>query len=107
MSRYDRWDYAEDEYHTSAFADAGMGALRITLLFGSAAIALALIVVPIANKGSRAIARASFNNPGIDTMETGSISNGRQYTIRRSVLQTSPNAICVINGDGSRAGDCN
>lgn len=106
MSRYDHWDYTENEYHSSAIADAGMGALRITLLFGSAAIALALIVVPIANKGSRAIARASFSGPGIDTMETGSIGTTHRYTIHRSVLQTSPNAICIINNDGSRAGDC-
>ena len=32
---------------------AGMGILRITLLFGSAAVALALIIAPIADSQTR------------------------------------------------------
>jgi hypothetical protein len=42
-------------------------------------------------------------------MPIGSIgqrSNPGAYTIRRSVLQPSPNAVCIIRGNGMRTGDC-
>ncbi|WP_394887099.1 hypothetical protein ACG873_20390 [Mesorhizobium sp. AaZ16] len=77
------------------------GALRITLLFGSAAVALALIAVPLLE------GRNSDRLAGdIDLMSTGSIGRGETYTIRRSVLQSSPDAVCVIHSDGARSGDC-
>lgn len=80
---------------------AGMGALRITLLFGSAAVAFALLAVPILDARTRPdLARA-----GLDMTSTGSIDRGG-YTIRRSVLQSSPSAVCVIRNDGARRGDC-
>ena len=69
----------------SCFGIAGMGILRFTLLFGSAAMALALIIASIADGQTRY----------------------RFAAIRRSVLQSSPNAICFIQQDGSRRGDCN
>jgi hypothetical protein len=80
---------------------SGMGALRIALLFGSAAVALALIAVPLL-EGRSPDRLAS----GIDLMSTGSIGRGEIYTIRRSVLQPSPDAVCVIRADGARSGDC-
>lgn len=86
---------------------AGMGALRITLLFGSAAVALALIVAPIVDNRTKAHFADSGYAGGVDRMTTGSISKKRQYTIRRSVLQRSPVAVCVIHADGVRSGDCN
>jgi hypothetical protein len=90
---------------TSRAADAGMGILRITLLFGSAAVALALIAAPLLDTGSRPQhARDGF--AGIDTMSTGSIGRPGTYTIRRSVLQSSPDAVCVIRENGRRSGDC-
>lgn len=108
MSRQDEWDATDDDYRPSVVTDAGLGALRVALLFGSAAIALALIVVPIVDRGSSALGvQTAFGASGIDTMETGSIGPGHQYTIRRSVLQGSPSAICIINDNGTRAGDCN
>ena len=79
------------------------GALRITLLFAAAAVALALIAAPLleSRSGSR-LAR----NAGVDLMSTGSIGGTTSYTIRRSVLQSSPDAVCIIRGDGARSGDC-
>ena len=74
------------------------GALRIALLFGSAAVALALIAVPLLE------GRGSDRLAGL--MSTGSIGTGETYTIRRSVLQSSPDAVCVIRSDGTRSGDC-
>lgn len=80
---------------------AGFGALRLALLFGSLAVALALIIAPIAERHTR------IYTPGeIDGMTTGSIRSVETYTIRRSVLQPSPDSICVIRADGTRDGEC-
>jgi hypothetical protein len=78
------------------------GALRITLLFGAAAVALALIAAPLLESRSGSLAR----NTGVDMMSTGSIGGATSYTIRRSVLQSSPDAVCIIRSDGARSGDC-
>lgn len=83
---------------------AGVGILRAALLFGSAAVALAVILAPLAESQTRRIVGAD----GIDRMSTGSVSRGggSSYVIRRSVLQESPAAICIIRDDGTRSGDC-
>jgi hypothetical protein len=81
---------------------AGMVMLRATLLFGSAAMALALILTPIADRFSR--------DPNIgaalDYMATGSIERSGNYTIRRSVLQKDPSSVCIVRPDGRHSGDC-
>jgi hypothetical protein len=105
-----------------SFRAAGMGILRITLLFGSAAVALALIATPLLDSRTRS-GRADFAG-GLDRMSTGSVgstgsvestgpigstgSTGRPvtYTVRRSVLQPLPSSICVIRDNGQRSGDC-
>lgn len=84
----------------------GFGVLRITLLFGSIAIALAMLLTPLLSSN---MPYSSLGGPaaGLDTMATGSIrGGGDRYTIRRSVLQPSPDAICVIRENGNRAGAC-
>lgn len=84
-------------------ANAGMGLLRITLLFGSAAIALALFATPyLADQSRQQIAGSRYS--GLDLMSTGSIG-AKTYTVRRSILQTSPGAVCIIR-DGVQSGDC-
>ncbi|MBZ9755851.1 hypothetical protein LB524_11190 [Mesorhizobium sp. ESP6-5] len=86
-------------------ADAGMGALRLTLLFGSAAVALALIATPFLDSQARSqTARDGF--PGLDMTATGSISHRSTYTVRRSVLQADPGGVCIIRSDGKSSGDC-
>ncbi|TIL70320.1 MAG: hypothetical protein E5Y65_31345 [Mesorhizobium sp.] len=93
-----------------SFRAAGMGILRITLLFGSAAVALALIATPLLDNRTRS-ARDDFAD-GLDRMSTGSVgstgSTGRRdtYTLRSSVLQPLPTSICVIRDNGQRGGDC-
>ena len=89
----------------SRAADAGMGILRITLLFGSAAVALALVAVPLLD-GDSPPQHARDGFAGVDMMSTGSIGRSSTYTIRRSVLQSSPDAVCVIRDTGRRSGDC-
>lgn len=83
---------------------AGAGILRVTLLFGFVAVALALILTPLAENRTRT-AVASYSPLGLDRLTTGSTSGMRTYTVRRSVLQ-QPGAVCVIRSDGSRTGDC-
>lgn len=87
--------------------NAGMGVLRVSLLFGSIAVALALIIAPIAADKTRTIV-ARANAPfGIDQTVTGSVGTwGKRYTVHRSVLQSSRNAICIIQSNGARHGDC-
>ncbi|MGB3831101.1 MAG: hypothetical protein WA975_04455 [Mesorhizobium sp.] len=84
--------------------DAGMGLLRLTLLFGSAAVALAMIVTPILDRHTRQRDMAGYP-AGLDMTVTGSIGSGT-YTLRRSVLQRSPEAACIIRNDGRLSGDC-
>ncbi|MCU0831480.1 MAG: hypothetical protein MUC58_08210 [Rhizobiaceae bacterium] len=83
--------------------NAGSGALRVALLFGSAAVALTMILTPIAN---RQVAGVS----GIDPIATGSTRSvadpvTRTYVLRRSVLQNH-GEVCIINANGMRAGSC-
>lgn len=85
-------------------AKAGMGLLRVTLLFGSAAIALALFATPyLADQNRQQVVGSRYG--GLDLMSTGSIG-ANTYTVRRSILQTSPNAVCIIRESGARSGDC-
>jgi hypothetical protein len=102
------WDVVRNDRGWSA-GSSGMGILRLTLLFGSAAVALALIIAPIADSQTRSYVAQDGGPVGVDTMATGSIKGGgyrNLYTVRKSVLQSSPEAVCVIRADGSRTGDC-
>jgi hypothetical protein len=103
-----------DEDQRSTWADtlgvAGSGAVRIALLFGSAAVALTIILTPVAEK--QVIRSAALQN-GIDQIATGSTKNVKRlapltnnYTIRRSVLQADKDDVCIIGSDGVRTGSC-
>lgn len=79
--------------------------LRATLLFAGASVALALVLVPIADRGTAT--RFAAGGPDLDMMTTGSIKSApRQYTIHRSVLQAPGSAPCIRFADGSRQGAC-
>ncbi|MGN6464816.1 MAG: hypothetical protein ACTHLP_04945 [Rhizobiaceae bacterium] len=79
------------------------GAIRIALLFGSTAVAIALLLAPMLDKQTR-MARVAA--PGIDRMATGSVPTNKIYTLHRSVLQETPASVCVIHFNGVRTGDC-
>ena len=83
---------------------AGGGILRVTLLFGSAAVALALILTPVLVERDKQMA----SRPVLDTMSTGSLppAHASQYTLKRSVLSTSPHMGCRTTSDGVRSGNC-
>jgi hypothetical protein len=82
---------------------AGVGALRVALLFGSAAVALSLVFM---QDGDRRSSRQAILNPGIDHIVTSSF-NTKNNTLqqKRSVFQASPDE-CVISRDGTKRGNC-
>ncbi|WP_160011739.1 hypothetical protein [Rhizobium sp. 18055] len=88
------------------------GALNIALLFGTAVVALTLILTPMLADKSKSSVFASVPSE-FDSITTGSIpkadsspktDNGKRYTIRRSVLQDTPGSVCVVQGYGSGIG---
>lgn len=104
MASGNDWETMSSE-RSRLFGTAGMGILRVTLLFGSAGVALALILAPVAENYTKP-QFARLGNGGIDFSTTGSIGPRNIYTVRRSVLQPSPDSICIIRNGGLRTGDC-
>lgn len=98
---HDDWDTIRKR-SVPFLGTAGMGMLRVTLLFGSAAAALALILAPAADRYSRT---QVVGMESVDYMSTGSIAPSSSYTIRRSVLQKT-GSVCIIHADGRQSGDC-
>lgn len=93
--------------NASVISEAGFGMVRITLLFGSFAIAIALFLTPLLDRSEGTSVAGNQFYPGVDRMATGTVRSGdRQYTLRRSVLQTSPTSTCIIHTNGYRTGDC-
>ncbi|PWV98040.1 hypothetical protein DFR52_10517 [Hoeflea marina] len=92
----------------SGHQPSGFGAVRVALLFGTAAIALAVILTPIL--AERTTAHVAFLPGDYDSITTGSIpaktGPRRSYTIRKSVLQITPEAVCIIDRAGHSVGDC-
>ena len=103
------WDVVRNDRGWPS-GSAGMGILRITLLFGSAAVALALIIAPIAERQTRSYLDPERNaRPASTTMTTGSIgSTGYrgQYTIRQKRAAIVAATVCVIRDNGVQIGDC-
>lgn len=85
----------------------GLGVFRMVLLFGAAAVALALILTPIAESQVERVLYAS-NPAGVDMMATGTVGarSSGSYVVRRSVLQPSPTSVCIIRENRMRTGDC-
>lgn len=99
------WDSIRSDRAFRA-ADAGMGILRITLLFGSAAVALALIAAPFLDSQTRSLSARDDFASELDMTATGSVSHRETYTVRRSVLQPEPSSVCIIRSNGRSSGDC-
>ena len=81
------------------------GVLNLSLLFGTAVIALD--AHPHADAGVEVTDTKVFANAPIeyDKITTGSIPSSKtakRYTVRRSVLQEMPGAVCIIDGDGEQ-----
>lgn len=86
---------------------ANSGMLRVVLLFGSAAVALALVLAPILDNRVNDYLAHSDSVQGVDMMTTGAISTrSTTYTIHKSVLQADPNSVCIMRSNGTSSGDC-
>lgn len=107
MDSNDFWTTVRDRPDSSGEKPVRTGALRAALLFGTVAIAVATIVAPmLASHSDRQVA---YRNVGYDPVTTGSITpaaRDRIYTVRRSVTQPMPDALCIIDGAGHRTGAC-
>lgn len=99
----DFWRSARERDETGKTARSGI--LNIALLFGTAVIALALIIPPMVGATPEK-RRLAFEPDQVDNMTTGSIDGGAgsRYTIRRSVLQETPGSVCIIQGYGTDGG---
>ena len=94
-----------------AYRSGRTGALNVALLFGTAAIALSLIITPmLAKRGDQS--RMANIQQDFDMISTGSISRNadntkeknKHYTIRKSVLQETPGSVCIVQGYSSETG---
>ena len=74
MTPEDEWDAIRSR-RAPLFGVAGMGMLRVALLFGSAAVALALILAPMADRYDKS---QFVGLDGLDFMATGSTGRSRR-----------------------------
>lgn len=79
--------------------------VRMALLFGSAAVALALIIPSMIDTSSNDWELLSSSR-GLDYTTTATARRSREYTIQRSVLQPSASSVCIIEPNGRQTGDC-
>lgn len=100
----DFWKAVQEKDYTPA-GDTRTGALNLALLFGTAVIALALVLTPVlsAKTDKRMIANVPDD---FDMISTGSIPTDgtKRYTVRRSVLQEMPGAVCIVDRNGQGNG---
>jgi hypothetical protein len=99
-------DPRDDFYHggVSPLEAATGKIMRVALLFGSATIAIALIAT--AALDARLDSQFARNDLGIDRMATGSIGYNGTYVMRRSVLQSSRDSVCILRDNGTQSGEC-
>lgn len=97
------WEQAS---RTSAYKILESGAVRVALLFGSAAVAFTLILAPIIDRGAGNLISRRGVAQGLDATATGSIIKQRGYMVRRSVLQSGPSSSCIIRENGEQSGEC-
>lgn len=102
MNPEEQWNLVRGA-HAGRLRHAGMGILRITLLFGSAVIAFALLARPVLDMRTRHEAGTRI---GLDMMSTGATKRSEVYTVRRSVLQSRPDSVCIIRSNGQHSGEC-
>jgi hypothetical protein len=104
--QYEKNDGWDIEKETRGLKIADNGALRVALLFGSAAVAFALILTPFVDRGAGSVVAARGVAQELDQTTTGSIPQSGKYTVRRSVLQSSRDSVCIIRSSGSQSGEC-
>ena len=79
--------------------------VRIALLFGTAAVAFALIIPPMIDTSYDDWEYISHSR-GLDYTTTATVPRSREYTVQRSVLQPLSSSVCIIEPSGRQTGDC-
>ncbi|MHA7971514.1 hypothetical protein [Rhizobium terricola] len=105
MANEDFWKAVRSRERSSQ-RSGKTGVLNLALLFGTAAVALSLVVTPML-AGKTEKKSLAFEPDQYDMMSTGSIpkaEGGKRYTIRRSVLQETPGSVCIVDGFGTGQG---
>lgn len=102
-------DDFDQEPVNSGFIDtvtnAGWGALRLSLLFGTAVAALVIMLSPALQ--STVSQRQSASSSAADPVVTGSVQQGqRAYRVRKSILQDDVTEPCIIYANGTESGNC-
>ena len=97
------WEQAS---YAPAYSLLDSGAVRVALLFGSAALAFTLILAPIIDRGAGNLMSKRGAPSALDGTATGSIIRQRGYTVRRSVLHGAPSSVCIIDQNGAESGKC-
>lgn len=82
---------------SKAGAAFAAGLVRLTLLFGSAALAVAFFIAPL--KGDPEFGR-------IDVMTASFIGDDSSRILHRDGIGRSAASICVIRANDTRAGNC-
>ncbi len=86
---------------------SGLSSIETAIMFGVFAVGFALIAAPFVEKKAKQFAaNDTFFGEQVDNVVTGSIPRRKQFTIRRSVLQSSKTSQCIIFDDGRKVGDC-
>jgi hypothetical protein len=102
-------DFGKDvrQSRRAASRSGRIGVVNVALLFAVAAVAVTLVVTPMVSEPGGSAQMAS-QPASVDTMSTGSITSsdehGKRYTIRRSILQDTPGAVCIVGASASDGG---
>jgi hypothetical protein len=98
----DEWDMDRNS-DDDLYIPVKTGMVRMSLLFGSIAIAFALLLVPFITRETAQFSRSGSN---LDYISTGSVSPDNLYIEHKSVLQKDGSSVCVLKNDGTKTGDC-
>ena len=80
--------------------------LRVVLLFGSVAVALALILAPVLDNGVNGFLARNDDRQGVDMMRTGTIGTRAHLHDPQERPAVSPNSVCIMRSNGTSSGDC-
>ncbi len=105
MAEKDQYD-GSTEGRRSTVQNAQIGCAECCRDFRRGSSGSDVILAPVIERKSARLAGTVA--PGAyDEIVTGSISTNsgpKRYIVRRSVLQDTPGAVCIINSDGSTSG---
>jgi hypothetical protein len=106
MARMSEW-YQDQSDEIETGRSFNTGVLSFTLTVAAAVVVLSLMITPFVSSSVNSYA-LSAGRLNTDNIITGSIPSNpgvQRYTIRRSVLQATPDTVCIIR-DGSSRVEC-